>query len=244
MIDAMILAGGKGVRMNRDIPKQFLNINDIPIIIYTLKAFQQHPEIDDILVVCIDGWQEILWTYAKQFGITKLKWVIKGGETGQESIRNGVYELKKHCKEDDMVLIHDGIRPNVSQEIISDCIAQCRLKGSAITVIPCAEAMLLRREVDGTRQWQESSKKMIARESLARTQTPQAFPLKKLIWAHEEAEKRGIVNSTATCTLMVELGEEIYFSAGSEKNVKLTTAEDIEIFRALLYLEKENKDVL
>lgn len=242
MIEALILAGGKGVRMNQDIPKQFLSIGDMPIIIYTLKAFQQHPEIDEILAVCIEGWQEILWAYAKQFGITKLKWVAAGGSTGQESIRNGVYELKKHCREDDIVLIHDGIRPNVSQEIISDCIAQCRLKGSAVAVIPCVEAMLLRRE-KGACQWGKSSKEAIDRGSLARTQTPQAFPLKKLIWAHEEAEKRGIMNATATCTLMVELGEEVYFSAGSEKNVKLTTVEDIEIFKALLYLKsKELKD--
>ena len=162
-----------------------------------------------------------------------MKWVIPGGETGHESIRNGVYELGKHCKEDDIVLIHDAIRPNVSQEIISGCIAQCRLKGSAITVIPCVEAMLLRRE-DG-----ESSREMIDRDCLARTQTPQAFPLKKLLWAHEEAQKRGIVNATATCTLMIELGEEVCFTAGSEKNVKLTTVEDIEIFKALLYLKNK-----
>lgn len=233
MTEAMIIAGGKGVRMNQDIPKQFININDIPVIVYTLKAFQQHPEIDQILVVCIEGWQEILWAYAKQFNITKLKWVVEGGNTGQESIRNGVYELKRHCAEDDLVLIHDAIRPNISQEIISGCIAQCRLKGSAVTVIPCAEAMLLRQK-DG-----KSSKEIIPRDSLARTQTPQAFPLKKLIWAHEEAEKRGIVNSVATCTLLVELGEEVYFCSGSEKNVKITTVEDIEIFRALLYSRRE-----
>ena len=134
---AMLIAGGKGVRMNQDIPKQFLNINDKPVIVYTMQAFQQHPEIDAILVVCIDGWQEILWAYAHQFNITKLKWVVVGGENGQSSIRNGIFELEKHCSEEDMVLIHDAIRPNVSQEIISDCIAQCRLHGSAITVIPC-----------------------------------------------------------------------------------------------------------
>ncbi len=234
MVEAMIIAGGKGVRMNQDIPKQFLNINDIPVIIYTLQAFQQHPEVDEILVVCIDGWQELLWAYARQFNITKLKWITMGGENGQESIRNGVCELEKHYSEDDIVLIHDAIRPNVSQEIISSCIAQCRLKGSAVTVIPCAEAMLLR-QPDG-----KSSKEVIARDLLARTQTPQAFPLKKLIWAHKEALKRGITNSVATCTLMVELGEEVYFSAGSEKNVKITTVEDIEIFKALLCLKKEH----
>ena len=102
---AMLIAGGKGVRMNQDIPKQFLNIKDKPVIIYTLQAFQQHPEIDEIAVVCIDGWQTILQAYANQFNITKLKWIVTGGENGQESIKNGVMELQKHYKEDDIVLM-------------------------------------------------------------------------------------------------------------------------------------------
>lgn len=231
---AMIIAGGKGVRMNQDIPKQFLNIHDKPVIVYTMQAFQKHPEIDAILVVCIDGWQEILRAYANQFDITKLKWVVAGGENGQRSIYNGLQELRKYCKEEDMVLVHDAIRPNVSQEIISNCIAECRLNGSAITVIPCAEAMLLRRE-DGN-----SSEALISRDSLARTQTPQAFPLGKLLWAHEEAQKRGISNSVASCTLMVELGETVHFCPGSEKNIKITTTEDIEIFKALLQAKKDD----
>ena len=230
---ALLIAGGKGVRMNQDIPKQFLNINDQPVIIYTLQAFQKHPEIDEIAVVCLEGWQEILWAYARQFNITKLKWVVLGGACGQESIRNGVYELEKHYAAEDIIMIHDAIRPNVSQEIISGCIAQCRLKGSAITVIPCAEAMLLREEDPNC------SKQIINRDSLVRTQTPQAFTLGKLGWAHREALKRGITNSVATCTLMIELGEEVHFCAGSEKNVKITTVEDIEIFKALLLAKRD-----
>lgn len=230
---AMIIAGGKGVRMNQDIPKQFLSIQDRPVIVYTMQAFQRHPEIDAIAVVCIDGWQEILWAYARQFNITKMRWVTAGGENGQQSIYNGLVALKEHCAVSDMVLVHDAIRPNVSQEIISNCIAECRLHGSAITVIPCAEAMLLR-SADP-----DSSREVIARESLARTQTPQAFPLEKLLWAHEEAGKRGISNSIASCTLMVELGEKVYFCPGSEKNIKITTTEDIEIFKALLMAKKD-----
>lgn len=219
--------------MNQDIPKQFLSIQDRPVIVYTMQAFQRHPEIDAIAVVCIDGWQEILWAYARQFNITKMRWVTAGGENGQQSIYNGLVALKEHCAVSDMVLVHDAIRPNVSQEIISNCIAECRLHGSAITVIPCAEAMLLR-SADP-----DSSREVIARESLARTQTPQAFPLEKLLWAHEEAGKRGISNSIASCTLMVELGEKVYFCPGSEKNIKITTTEDIEIFKALLMAKKD-----
>lgn len=229
---AMLIAGGKGVRTNQDIPKQFLNINDKPIIVYTLQAFQKHPEIDAILVVCIEGWQDMLWAYANQFNISKLKWIVPGGNNGQESIHNGIMALAKECSNDDMVLIHDAIRPNVSQEIISNCIAQCNLTGSAITVIPCAEAMLLRGDD------KNSSKEVIPREDLARTQTPQAFKLSKLKWAHEQAAKKGITNSVATCTLMVELGEQVSFCPGSEKNIKITTAEDLEIFKALLMAKK------
>ena len=232
---AMIIAGGKGVRMNQDIPKQFLNIQDKPVIVYTMQAFQQHPEIDAILVVCIDGWQEILRAYARQFNITKLRWIVTGGENGQESIHNGLVELEKYCEGDDLILVHDGIRPNVSQEIISNCIAECRMHGSAITVIPCAEAMLLREEENG-----KSAKALVSRDSLARTQTPQAFPLKSLLWAHEEAKKKGIDNSIASCTLMVELGETVHFCPGSEKNIKITTTEDIEIFKALLMAKKDD----
>ena len=231
---AMIIAGGKGARMNQDIPKQFLNIHDKPVIVYTMQAFQKHPEIDKMIVVCIDGWQEILKAYARQFNITKLEWVVAGGENGQASIQNGLSELKKHCDGSDMVLVHDGIRPNVSQEIISNCIADCRLHGSAITVIPCAEAMLLR-DGDGS-----CSSAVIPRDSLARTQTPQAFLLDKLWWAHEEAKKCGITDSVASCTLMVELGETVHFCPGSEKNIKITTTEDIEIFKALLMAKKDD----
>ena len=228
----MLIAGGKGIRTNQDIPKQFLNIHDKPVIVYTMQAFQKHPEIDAILVVCIDGWQEMLKAYAHQFNITKLKWIVAGGENGQESIHNGITELERHCSKTDLVLIHDAIRPNVSQEIISNCIAECRLHGSAITVIPCAEAMLLRSES------LNSSSALISRETLARTQTPQGFPLGKLLWAHEEAGKRGIRNSTASCTLMVELGEEVHFSVGAETNIKLTTPDDLKIFKALLALRE------
>lgn len=229
---ALIIAGGSGQRMNQDIPKQFINVNDKPVIVYTLEAFQQHPGIDAIAVVCLEGWREILNAYAKQFNITKLRWITDGGKNGQESIKNGIWALKDECAPDDMILIHDGIRPMVSQEIISDCITKCRKNGSAVTVIPCAEAMLLSDD-------KLSSKETILRDKLARTQTPQAFFLEKLVWAHEEAAKRGITNSIATCTLMIELGETVSFSTGSEKNIKLTTTDDIEIFKALLVSKKD-----
>ncbi|MBS4958723.1 MULTISPECIES: IspD/TarI family cytidylyltransferase [Clostridium] len=224
---ALIIAGGVGQRTNQDIPKQFINVNDKPVIIYTLEAFQKHEEIDAIEVVCLDGWHDILSAYAKQFNITKLKKIVSGGDNGQSSIRNGVYSISEKYSQDDMILVHDAIRPMVSEEIISDCIKTCKEYGSAITSIPCAEAMLYSTD-------KLKSDKIISRDELLRTQTPQAFTVGKLKSAHEEALKKGITNSVASCTLMIELGERVYFSKGSEKNIKLTTAEDFEIFRALL----------
>jgi 2-C-methyl-D-erythritol 4-phosphate cytidylyltransferase len=228
---ALVIAGGSGQRMNQDIPKQFINVHDKPVIIYTLEAFQKHPDIDAIQVVCLEGWREILNAYAKQFNITKLNGIVAGGKNGQSSIRNGIYAIREKYSTEDLVLVHDAIRPMVSAEIISDNIAKCGLYGSAVTAIPCAEAMLETED-------KALSSSIYDRDKLMRTQTPQAFPLGKLLWAHEEGPKKGLINSTASCTLMIELGQTIYFSIGSEKNIKLTTTDDIEIFKSLLTTKK------
>lgn len=230
---ALIIAGGSGNRMHQDIPKQFITVNERPVIVYTLEAFEKHPEIDTIAVVCIDGWEQVLWAYAKQFNITKLKYVVKGGENGQDSIRNGVFELEKNFAEDDLVLIHDAIRPMVSAEIISDNIRIAREYGNAITVIPCAEAMI--QTEDGV-----ISTGSYPRAKLKRTQTPQAFHIGDICRLHRKALESGITNSVASCTLKIELGEPVYFSTGSEKNIKLTTVEDIDIFKALLKAKRSD----
>ena len=219
------------MRMGQEIPKQFLTVNDKPVIAYTMEAFQKHPDIDAIAVVCVEGWDSILSAYARQYGITKLKHIIPGGENGQSSIRNGVFELEKHYAPTDLVLIHDAIRPMVSQSIISGCIATAREHGSAIVTIPCQEAML---ETDD----QVSTCSSYPREKLKRTQTPQGFPIGAIANAHRRALEKGITNSVASCTLMVELGKTIYFSAGSEKNIKLTTMDDLDIFKALLAVQR------
>ena len=228
---ALIIAGGKGVRMNQEIPKQFLTVNEKPVIVYTMEAFQKHPGIDAIAVVCIEGWEHVLTAYAKQYGITKLRHIFPGGENGQGSIRSGVWGLEKLYSRNDLVLVHDAIRPMLSAEIISDCIATAEKFGSAITVVPCQEAMLETED-------QISTHSSYPRDNLKRTQTPQAFPIGTLADAHREALEKGITNSIASCTMMVELGRTIYFSRGSEKNIKLTTPEDFDIFRALLAVRK------
>ncbi len=230
---ALIIAGGIGNRMGQNIPKQFLTVYEKPVIIYTLEAFQKHDSIDCIAVVCLNGWETILDSYAKQFNISKLKYIITGGQCGQESIRNGIFELRKHFSDDDIVLIHDAIRPMVSEEIISECIETTVKYGNAITSIPCAEAML---ETENG----ETSSKIISRDLLKRTQTPQGFRLKEIFNLHNEALDKGIVNSTASCTLMIELGKTVHFCKGSEKNLKLTTLDDIDIFKALLISKRSD----
>lgn len=225
---ALIIAGGIGQRMHQDIPKQFINVRDKPIIIYTLEVFQKHPNIDAISVVCLDGWQQILQAYCNQFGITKLESIVTGGETGLISIRNGLKDLaKRHFNEDDIVLIHDAIRPMVSLDIISDNIRVCRKYGNAITVVPCTSVML--KTYDSF-----SSDDQVPRDNLKITQTPQTFFLNDIINAHKEAVEKGIRDSIASCSLYVELGRKLFLSLGEEKNIKITTSEDIEIFTALL----------
>lgn len=230
---ALIIAGGVGARMGQDIPKQFINVYDKPIIVYTMEAFQKHPEIDAIEIVCLDGWHDVLKAYAKQFGIAKLENVVSGGENGQDSIRNGLFDIQKRYHEkDDVVLIHDAIRPMLSQDIISENIKVCREKGNAITVVSCTAAML--KTYDGV-----EAEEQVARDNLKITQTPQTFFINEICEAHKEALSKGITASVASCTMYIELGKKLYLAKGSEKNLKLTKTEDIEIFKALLVSKKD-----
>ena len=231
---ALLIAGGSGNRMGQDIPKQFMHVDGIPVIIHTLKCFQQHPDIDSIAVVCLFGWETVLRAYANQFLIDKLKWIFPGGKTGMESIHNGIYGLKEAgCDDDDLVLIHDSVRPLLSQEIISNNIATCKAYGYAITGIQCREDIL--ESEDGF-----VSSTSIPRDKLIRTQTPQTFRLSNIIKVHERARELGIKDSVASCTLIAEVGGiDMHIVPGSEKNIKITTVEDLEILKSLMHTNKE-----
>lgn len=221
--------------MGQDIPKQFMHVDNCPIIIHTMMAFQKHPNIHGIAVVCLAGWETVLQSYANQFNVTKLKWIFPGGGNGQESIHNGIVGLKEAgCADTDLVLVHDGVRPLLSQEIISSNIAVCQKFGYAITGIQCREAIL--ESEDGF-----STTTSIPRDKLIRTQTPQTFTLGSLLQAHDKAQTMGITNSVASCTLMAEIGGvEMHIVPGSEKNIKITTVEDLEILKALMKLQPES----
>lgn len=231
----LIIAGGSGTRMQYDIPKQFINVYDKPVLVYTLLGFQKHPQIDAIELVCLDGWHDVIWAYAKQLGISKLKWIISGGRTGQESIRNGVYHLEGKCSMDDTIVIHDGIRPLIDESILTDVILKCHKYGNAVTSLPYNEQIFVIDDPDST-------VKYIPRETLRRVSTPQAYRFELLIGKYREAYEKeiGIYGSSYTNTMMVDLGVRLYFAAGSEKNIKLTTRDDLEMFRSYLSAEKEN----
>lgn len=233
---ALIIAGGSGNRMGQNIPKQFISIYDKPVIIYTLEGFQNHPLIDAIEVVCIKGWESVLDAYAKQFNISKLKWIVSGGGSGQESIRNGVFNLEDKCDESDIIIIHDGIRPLIDEAVLSDVIVCCQKNGNGVTSLPYNEQIFV---IDSDNE--RTTSKYVPREKLRRVQTPQAYQFKKLDWAYHEAFEKeiGIYGSSYTNTMMVELGEKLFFAAGSDKNIKLTTKDDLEMFKGYLKTKTE-----
>ena len=237
MTTAIIIAGGSGHRMGQDIPKQFINVYDKPVIIYTLEGFQRHPQIDAIEVVCIDGWHDVLWAYSHQFNITKLEWIVSGGNTGQESIRNGVFNLEGKVADDDIVIIHDGIRPLVDESVLTDVILKAQKYGNGVTSLPYNEQIFVVNADD-----ESTTMQYIPRETLRRVSTPQAYRFDKLDWAYHEAfeKKIGIHGSAYTNTMMVELGETLHFAAGSDKNIKLTTKDDLEMFKGYLKKDKDN----
>jgi 2-C-methyl-D-erythritol 4-phosphate cytidylyltransferase len=232
---AIIIAAGRGTRTGQEIPKQFINVNDKPIVIYTLESFQRHPDIDAIEVVCLEGWSEIMMAYARQFNITKLKWITNGGESGQESIRNGVFNLEGIASPDDVIIIHDGIRPMVDDAVLSDVIAKCKIHGNGVTSLTYNEQIFVKDD-------EFTTTKFIPRETLRRVMTPQAYVFKTLDEKYHEAFEKGIgvKGSHYTNTMMVELGETLYFAAGSDKNIKITTMDDIDIFKALLATQRSD----
>lgn len=226
---AILTAGGTGTRTHQDLPKQFLTVENKPILIYTLEAFQRHPSIDEIYVSCLEGWSAVLEAYAKQFNITKLRRIVTGGATGQESIFNGLKAVTEDHEEtgEIVVMIHDGNRPMLPQDVITDNLVKQKRFGSAVAVIPTTEVVFVSQ--DGI-----ESNVALNREELWRTQTPHSYKFDELWGVHNRAVEDGVTNMAASCSLMQKYGYPTYFSKGSEKNIKITTVEDIEIFKALL----------
>ena len=192
---AILIAGGSGKRMGQDIPKQFINVYDKPVLLYTLESFERHPQIDAIEVVCIDGWHDVLRAYARQFNISKLKWIVSGGASGQESIRNGVYNLEGKVHPEDIIVIHDGIRPLVDASVLTDVLIKAQKYGNAVTSMPYNEQIFIINPDESS-----TTKQYIPRETLRRVSTPQAYRFDLLDEKYHEAfeKKIGIYGSSYT----------------------------------------------
>lgn len=231
---AIIVAGGVGRRMGKSIPKQFLKVDNKPVLVYTLETFQAIHEVNSIVVVCVKGWETEVRKYIQQYHLTKVKWVIQGGSTVQESIHNGVNYLYHFAKDDDNIIIHDGVRPLVDSDVVVDVLNVCKKYGNGVSSMPYYEQMFIE-DSDNP----ETTHRYIPRDNLRRVSTPQAYKFKLLYDKYQEAFKRkiGIYGSSYTNTMMVDLGVTLHLAAGSDKNLKLTTQDNLDTFRAYLSLK-------
>lgn len=220
--------------MGAGIPKQFLHVAGKPVLFHTLEAFQRHPMVDSILLVCIDGWEQVAREYAQNLGISKLRAIVPGGATGQESIRNGVFALEDVCAPDDIVVIHDGIRPVIESEVLDDVIATALRHGTGVTSVPYKEQIFLTDPDDPS-----ITRRYVPRDTIRCVATPQAYRFDLLLDAYRRAFEHGIGigPSSYTNTMMVDLGHVLHFAAGSDRNIKLTTPADLDVFKT--YLARE-----
>ena len=227
MNTAIILAGGTGQRVGGDIPKQFLTVDDVPILAYTLSAFQNNHDIDQIVVVCVKDWENEVLRYRDEYGISKLIRVIPGGSNSMGSISNGVMGISDIMDDDDIAIIHDSVRPLITSEIINDCIRVAEINGNGCASIPMQETIVkTENRICGNIN--------IDRSNIMRVQTPQAYRYGLLKGLYTRASEMGITDSVYTNTLMLELGGTVYFSKGSTINIKITTPDDLKLFKSLL----------
>lgn len=221
----IIIVGGVGSRLGAKVPKQFVEVLGKPIIAYTMEHFQNHPEIDGIELVCVDGYQEHLQDISDKYGITKVMKIVKGGSEYERSIMNGVAGLEGIAKPDDVIMIHWAASPFLSEDIITDNIRVCKDKGNDITA---SYSYLLYGSNNG-----ECSKKAINRESFMTLSAPQSFRYETITDLYRRVEEKNMfetVEEHHTNVFMAELGIPLYFSKGSHTNIKITTKEDIDLF--------------
>lgn len=228
---AVIFAGGFGTRMNiKSRPKQFLELNGKPIIIYTIELFDNHPDIDAIVVVCLESWIPFLRKQIKKFGISKVVKVVSGDESAHSSIYNGLCASEEYvdgCNADDaIVLIHDGVRPLITESVISENIAKVKECGNCITTIPAWETIVLDNH-DNTYNILDRNDCIIAR-------APQSFYLRDIINAHRRCKEEGLEDFIDSCSLMNHYGHSIHTIKGSKENIKITTSTDFFVFKAII----------
>lgn len=232
---AVILAGGVGSRVGAGMPKQFVKILGKPVIVYTIEAFQKHEDIDAIEVVCVKSHIDYMRELVDTYGLSKVKWITEGGADFQGSVLNGINNLQDKCSEDDIVLVHFGASPFVEGDIIADAVRVCKLKGNAISTTPF---YLL----SGVKDDDEKTTKWIDRDTIACMNSPHAFRYGYIRDIYKRAVETGVIKEVEphTTTLMYKMGETIYFSKGSQSNIKITTKEDLDLFEGYVLMKQRH----
>ncbi len=231
-ISAIILAGGVGSRMKSNIPKQFIEIDGTPIIVNTIRNFEKNERVNDILVVCLKDWIPHMKLLVEKYKLSKVKYVIEGGKTGHDSTRNGILYLKDKIEDNDFVIIHDAARPLIPQLIINDMLNKAIKNGNACTAIQCHDTVIETED-------QISGNSQIERSKIMRVQTPQTYRYDLIRSLYERAEKDNKHDFVYANTMAIEYGTRIYFSAGFDCNIKITTKEDIAFYKAMKKFSEE-----
>lgn len=228
----ILLAGGVGSRLGAEIPKQFVEINGKPIIVYTAERFQRNDKIEKIVIVCVKGWIEHLKGLVERYNLTKVQWIIEGGSTGHDSIRNGVFFLEDKIEKDDFVIVHDAVRPVIPQKVIDELLYVAHENGNASSSIVCHPPIVYTDDY-------KSGISDIDRDRVMLTASPQAFQFSLVLECYKKADVEGVHNSTFTSSLLIHYGKRVYFAKGTTCNIKITTKTDLALFEALLNVPDE-----
>lgn len=228
----ILLAGGVGKRMGAEIPKQFIEVDRKPIIVHTIEKFQRNPLIEKIVVVCVSEWKDHLKDLIKKYELTKVEWITEGGDTGHDSIRNGVFFLKDKIEPNDFIIVHDAVRPILPQKAIDEVLRVAHENGNASSSIACHPPIVYTEDF-------KSGITDVDREHVMLTASPQAYRYSLALKCYEKAEEENRHNFTFTSSLLIHYGERVYFAKGTTSNIKITQREDIALFEALLKIPEE-----
>ena len=228
----ILLAGGLGKRMGAEIPKQFMEVDGKPIIVYTIEKFQRNPQIEKIVVVCVNDWIDYLKELIKKYELSKVGWITEGGKTGHDSIRNGVFFLKDKIEQDDYIIVHDAVRPVLPQKAIDEVLRVAHENGNASSSIVCHPPIVYTEDF-------KSGITDIDREHVMLTASPQVYRYSLALKCYEKAEEENKHNFPFTSSLLIHYGERVYFAKGTTSNIKITQKEDIALFEALLKVPEE-----
>lgn len=229
----ILLAGGTGKRMGADIPKQFLTVDDKPILVYTAEKFEKNPQIEKIVVVCVKGWTDYVSDLVRKYALSKVEWIVEGGATSHDSIRNGVFFLKDKICCDDYIIVHDSVRPVLPQKAIDEVLRIAHEKGNASSSIECHPPIVYTEDF-------ESGTKDVDRNHVMLTASPQAFKYSLAFKCYEKAEEDDYHNSIFTSSLLIHYGERVYFAKGTSCNIKITNKSDLALFEALLKIPDDD----